>query len=397
MFSSLGVRNYRIYWIGMFVSLIGTWIQQVAQSWLVFGLTNSSFLLGLNGFVSTIPLLLFSLAGGVLADRINKRVLLIYTQAAFMFLAFTLGGLIQAGSIRVSHIMIISFLNGIIMAFDAPARQAIVVELVGRNHLPNAIALNSVAFNSSRIIGPAVAGVLIAVIGMAGCFFANGISFLAVIAALLFISINHRSSAKAISPLEDLKQGLRFVKNHRTIAILIILVGVISLFGTSYVILMPVFAAGVLHTDVKGLGGLMSSAGFGALCGALLLARLGDFRGKIRYLFVSCMIFSITLMLFSVWRSYLASVVLLAIIGGSSVTAVALINIILQTTIADNFRGRVMSVFMITFAGMTPFGNLISGALSERIGVSLALLISGAFCFFFFIFIFSLRPQLEER
>lgn len=371
----------------MFVSLIGTWIQQIAQSWLVFELTGSSLLLGLNGFLSTIPIFMLSLAGGVLADRLPKRKILLYTQTAFMLLAFILAALTFMKLIRPVHIMIISFLNGIVMAFDAPSRQAMVVELAGRENLPNAIALNSVAFNSSRIIGPAVAGVLIALVGMAGCFLINGISFLAVITALAFIRISYRPGKRSKNPLEDLKEGLLFVKSHRSICSLIIMVGLISLFGTSYVILMPVFADNVLKTDIGGMGGLMSAAGFGALCGALLLARLGDFAGKGKFLYFSCVIFSAGLTVLALARVYWASMAVLALIGASAVTAVSLINTLLQTTVADNFRGRVMGVFMITFAGLTPFGNLISGALAQRVGVAAALMISGSACLVFFIFL----------
>jgi len=283
--------------------------------------------------------------------------------------------------------MCLSFLNGMVMAFDAPTRQAMVVELVGKNNLSNAIALNSVAFNSSRIIGPAIAGILIAAIGMSGCFFVNGASFFAVILALFLIKNDYQARKHKDSPIEELKQGLIFVRDHRNIALLIIMVGVISLFGTSYIILMPVFADNVLKTGVGGMGILMSAAGLGALFGALLLARLGDFNYKGRYLHAMCLVFSVSLVLFSLLHFYWVSLFLLAVIAGSAVTAIALINTILQTTLADGLRGRVMGVFMITFAGFTPFGNLISGALSQSIGVSAALFFSGVSCFVFFLFI----------
>jgi len=396
MFHSLKVRNFRIYWLGMLVSLTGTWIQNIAQSWLVFQLTHSAFLLGFVGFLSTFPLLLFSLFGGVLADRINKRNILIVTQSAFMGLAFLLAALTQFKVVTPVQIMLIAFLNGVVMAFDAPARQAVVVELVGKAHLPNAIALNSAAFNSSRVIGPALAGILIAVIGMSGCFYINGISFLAVIMALLLIKVNGTETRSDKPLVKDLKEGIAFVTNHRLILVLISMVGMVSLFGLSYMILMPIFAHDILKVGVKGLGYLMSCAGIGALIGALTLARLGDFRYKGKFLVVSSLIYSVCLVMFSLSKIYVLSLAILVLLGATSVSAVALINTILQTRVPDNFRGRVMSIFMITFAGFMPFGNLIAGSLSQTIGVSLTVLISGIICTVFFAVIDIIYPDLRE-
>ncbi|MBM3243284.1 MAG: MFS transporter [Candidatus Omnitrophica bacterium] len=384
MFSSLSVRNFRVYWLGMLVSLIGTWIQQVAQSWLVFQLTNSALLLGIVGFLNSIPVLALSLFGGVLADRVNKRTILITTQILFMFLAFILAVLTQFRIITPVQIIVIAFLNGVIMAFDAPARQSIVVELVGKKHLFNAIALNSVAFNSSRIIGPALAGILVATIGMSGCFYINGISFFAVIFALYTIKLAHIRHYPRVSAFKDLKEGLIFIKNNRILLALIAMVSIVSLFGVAHVILMPIFANDVLKVGIKGLGVLMSSAGFGALLGALTLARLGDFKHKGRLLLFSAMIFSVSLVMFSLSKVYLLSIFSLALVGLSSVIAVSLVNTLLQLNVEDKFRGRVMSIFMITFAGMMPFGNLIAGGLAHVAGVSVAVLFGGLICTVFF-------------
>jgi MFS family permease len=397
MFSSLSVRNFRVYWLGMLVSLIGTWIQQVAQSWLVFELTNSVLLLGIVGFLGSIPILILSLFGGILADRLNKRNILIATQTIFMFLAFTLAILTQFKVISPYQIMIIAILNGIVMAFDAPARQSIVVELVGKPNLFNAIALNSVAFNSSRIIGPALAGILIATIGMSGCFYINGVSFLAVIIALYSIRIGQvRNISKSNSALRDLKDGLNFIKNNQLILALIVMVGVVSLFGVAHVVLMPVFANDVLKVGIKGLGVLMSAAGCGALFGALILARLGDFKYKGKLLVSSAMVFSVSLIIFSLSKVYLLSIIALILIGFSSVTAVALINTLLQTKVEDRFRGRVMSVFMITFAGMMPFGNLIAGGLAHAMGVSFAVMVGGIVCTLFFTVVSIVYPAIAK-
>lgn len=388
MFSSLKVKNFRIYWSGNVVSLTGTWIQSVAQSWLVFQLTNSAMLLGVVGFLGTIPVFLLSLLGGVLADRMNKRIILIFTQTAFMLLAFCLAILTQMKLVTATQIIIVAILNGIVMAFDAPSRQALTIELVGREHLMNAIVLNSVAFNSTRTIGPALAGILIATIGMSGCFYLNGISFLAVIFALFLIRINKRASNnKSNTALKDLKDGLIFIKNNRLILVLIIMVGVVSLFGVSYIILMPIFANDILKVGVKGMGILMSSSGVGALIAALALARLGDFKYKGRLLMSAAFIFSLSVVLFGLSKNFLFSLFTLAFIGGTSIMALALINTILQTTVRDDFRGRVMGVYMLTFAGILPFGSLIAGSLAHALGVSFTVTFCGIICATFFIIV----------
>ena len=397
----------------MFVSLIGTWIQTVAQSWLVFQLTNSAFLLGVVGFLSSIPVFLLSLFGGVLADRLNKRNILIATQSAFMLLAFLLAVLTQMKLVTPYQIMFIALLNGVVMAFDAPSRQAMVVELVGKDYLFNAIALNSIAFNSSRIIGPALAGVLVATIGMSGCFYINGISFLPLIIALFFIRVNPvRDNSIRFSVVRkvfytflhhknntawrDLKEGLIFVRNNRLIMILITMTGVVSLFGIAYVIFMPIFANDILKVGVQGLAVLMSSAGLGALIAALLLARLGDFKYKGKLLVLASFIFSFSLVLFSLSKIYLLSLIALLFIGGSSVTAIALINTILQTKVPNEFMGRVMGVYMLTFFGILPFGNLIAGSLAEALGISFTIMLSGIICGLFFAIINIIYPEIRN-
>lgn len=397
MFSSLKFKDFRIYWCGMFASLIGTWIQSTAQSWLTFELTRSAFLLGVAGFLGSIPVFLLSLFAGVLADRVNKRNILIATQFAFMLLAFLLAVLTQLKLITPFQIMFIALLNGIVMAFDAPSRQAVVVELVGKEHVVNAIALNSVSFNSSRLIGPALAGILVATIGMSGCFYINGLSFLAVLIALLLIKVNSSPAASSgNSALKDLREGLVFIKTKTEIMVLILMVGIVSLFGIGYIILMPIFANDILHSGAKGLGLLMSASGLGALLGALLLAWLGDFKFKGRLLAGSVMVFSISLAAFSFSKAILPSLIFLMFVGASGVTAIALINTILQTIVPDKFRGRVMSVFMFTFAGLMPFGNLLAGALSEKWGASFVVGLSGVTCTVFFAAILIVFPQVRR-
>ncbi|MBU1090882.1 MAG: MFS transporter [Candidatus Omnitrophica bacterium] len=397
MFSSLRVKNFRIYWFGMFASLVGTWIQAVALSWLVFELTHSAFLLGVVGFLTYIPIFLLSLFGGVLADRMNKRDILICTQVTFMLLAFILATLTQLKLITPLHVMAIALLNGMVMAFDAPSRQAMVVELVGKENLFNAIALNSVAFNSSRVIGPAFAGILVATIGMSGCFYINGISFLALIFALSMIKIkNNPKMNKNNKVLKDLKDGIAFIKNNPSILVLISTVSIISLFGVGYIILMPIFANDVLGVGVRGLGFLMSSAGIGALIGGLSLAKLGDFKYKGKLLVVSSFVFSISLLFFALSKSYILSILALLFMGSASVIVIALVNTLLQTKVDDQFRGRVMSVFMLAFIGIIPFGNLIAGTLAQVMGVSIALIISGCISTIFFLAINILFPGIRK-
>jgi MFS family permease len=340
-------------------------------------------------------MLLLSLFAGVLADRTQKRKILIVTQILFMILAFLLGVLTQLELITPIQIMVIALLNGAVMAFDAPARQAMVVEMVGKAHLPNAIALNSVSFNSSRIIGPALAGILIAYIGMSGCFYLNGISFLAVIAALVFIRVQSNVvREQSTSPLKDLKEGIAFIMGQRLVFSLIMMVGVASLFGIAYVILMPIFANDILHVGVKGLATLMSASGLGALIGALILARLGDFRNKGAFVVYSAFIFSIALVLFGLSKVFILSLAALVFVGATSVTSVALVNTILQTNVPDRFRGRVMSAFMITFAGVMPFGNLLAGFLAQSFGASVAVMAGGIICTVLFAIINLIYPEI---
>ncbi len=381
----------------MLVSLIGTWLQSVAQSWLVFELTISAFLLGMVGFLNSIPMFLLSLWGGVAADRINKKSILLFTQIAFMVLAFVLAILTHLKLITASQVMFIAVLNGMVMAFDSPARHAIVAELVGKERLLNAIALNSAAFNSSRVIGPALAGILIATIGMSGCFYINGLSFLAVIAALLMIKVNpaHRKETQGLF-VKDLIEGLNFIRQRRNIIILISMVAVTSLFGISYVILMPVFARDILQVGVRGLGILMSAAGCGALIAALSLVALGDFKHKGKLLLASSLIFSLGLLVFSLSKAYVLSLAMLVVVGWGSVMAVSLINILLQQTVPDHFRGRLMSVFMFTFAGVMPFGNLIAGSLTQVWGAAWTVFTGSVICVAFFIAINFWYPDIRK-
>lgn len=397
MFDALKVRDFRLYWLGMFVSLIGTWVQQMAQSWLVYQLTNSAFLLGLVGFFSAVPIFLLSLFGGVVADRASKRTLLIFTQVTFMTLAFFLGFLTQFRLIRVWQVMLIALLNGAVMAFDAPARQAVVLELVNRRYLLNAIALNSAAFNGARMLGPVLAGLLISIIGIAGCFYLNGLSFIAIIAALVFIRGPRRETGyngKAL--IEDLREGLNYIKANRQVLILLIMSAVPSLFGMSYMLLAPIFAKEVFKLGASGLGYLMSAAGIGALLASLALAGYSGLRKRGRFLIASSLLFSVALTAFAFSTSFIFSLTLLGMIGFGSVASAATINTLLQTIIQDEFRGRVMSAFLLTFTGTMPFGNLFAGSLAHFFGVRMAVAIGGFICLGFSLFVTFFRPGVRR-
>jgi MFS family permease len=381
MFPALKVKNFRIYWFGMLVSLVGTWIQTVAQSWLVFKLTDSALLLGLVSFLNLLPVFLLSLFSGVLIDRVDKKAMLLFTQISFMVLAFVLAILVQLDIITPYQIMVISLFNGIIMAFDGPTRQAIVIELAGRDYLLNAIALNSAAFNIARIVGPALAALFIASIGMSGCFYLNGISFIAVILALFTIEIEkryHRETRKHF--IAELLEGLKFILTHKVVLSLIITVGIMSLFGVSYLILMPVFADRVLRVGVKGLGMLMSAIGAGAVISALFLAKMSHRHNKGRLLVIATVVYSLLLLIFSLSKSYIFSIVLLIFMGATNVMGMSLVNTILQEIVPDEFRGRLMSMFMFTFAGLMPIGNLFAGWLADLYGVSFTMLLGGIIC-----------------
>lgn len=367
----------------MFVSLIGTWIQSMAQSWLVFEMTQSSFLLGLVGFLNYLPISFLTLAAGVLADRCVRRNLLIYTQLGFMILAFTLAALVYYHRIMVSQILILAFLNGIVIALDAPVRQAMVVDLVGKQHLLNAIALNSASFNSARIIGPALAGILIAVVGTDGCFFINALSFLPVLAVLFFIKPGRSFSSisKRMSIAGGVKEAFSLIRSNQIFSGLLLIVGVISLFGISYLVLMPVFAQDIFHRGAKGLALLMTANGIGALTGALSIARLKNTDKRLGLLKRSIILFFISIMLFSLSSSFVLSLCFLIFVGFGATRSMSLINTILQTTVGDEYRGRLMGAFIMMMTGFVPFGNLMAGTAAHYLKVQVVVFCGALFSF----------------
>jgi MFS family permease len=378
MFRAFRHRNYRLFFGGQLISVCGTWMQMVAQSWLVYRLTGSAVLLGVVGFASQIPVFLLSPLGGAVADRHARRRVLVATQSASMMLAFTLAALTLSNHILVWHLPVLAALLGIVNAFDVPTRQAFIVEIVGKGDLGNAIALNSSMFNSARIIGPAIAGILVATIGEGWCFFANGVSYLAVIMGLLLIQPGGQDRVRPSgSTLTIMAEGFQFVWNARPIRALLMLLGIVSLMGIAYAVLMPIFADQILHGGPRALGLLMGAAGAGALIGALGLAARREAGGLDRWIAFCSAGFGASLVLFSMSTAFWVSMGLLVLVGFFMVGQMASTNTLIQTLVPDHLRGRVMAVYSMMFIGMAPFGSLLAGLSAHRLGAPRTLAIFG--------------------
>jgi len=367
-------------------------MQTVAQSWLVYRLTGSGLLLGSVGFASQFPVFLIAPLGGIAADRMNRQRIVIATQTASMILAFILAALTLTNKVHVWHIFVLAALLGVVNAFDIPGRQSFLVDMVGKEDLMNAIALNSSMFNGARVIGPAVAGIVVARLHEGWCFFANGVSYMAVIAGLIMMRVHAppRVSAKT-SPWEHLVEGFQFANNTAPIRALLLLLGVVSITGMPYVVLMPIFADKILHNGgqelasligshdlgAMRLGILMGAAGVGALFGALTLAARSGVKGLGRWVALSCAGFGISLMLFAWSKSFWLSVLLLLPAGYFIMLQMASSNTLIQVMVPDELRGRVMAIYSMMFMGMAPLGSLLSGALSDPLGAPLTVAIGG--------------------
>jgi MFS family permease len=378
---ALRYRNYRLFFAGQIVSLIGTWMQMVAQSWLVYRLTGSSFLLGSVGFASQIPVFLLAFIGGTVADRYNRHRLVIATQTSAMFLALILSILTLTDAVRVWHIFLLSIMLGVVNAFDMPARQAFVVQLVEKKDLINAIALNSSAFNSARVLGPAVAGLLIAGIGEGWCFFANGISYVAVLVGLLLMKLPPVGYVpRHISALSNVLEGFRYVRRTKAVRSLLILIALVSIMGMPYSVLMPIFADEILHGGPRGLGILMGATGLGALAGSLFLAARSGIQGLGRVIAYSCTGFGLSLFLFAISRSFWLSVAFLLPAGFALMVLMASTNTLIQTIVPDHLRGRVMALHVTMFIGMFPFGSFLAGVIAERLGAPATIAAGASAC-----------------
>ncbi len=384
MFRALSHRNYRRFWVGAFLSNVGTWMQAVAQGWLVLQLTNSAFWLGLDAFMATAPGLFLTLAGGVFADIVDRRRLLLYSQAVAGLAAFALAILVGTNSVDVWMILGFSFITGCCMALAGPSYQAMTFDLVGREDLANAVALNSSQFQLSRVVGPVFAGLGFKFFGLAGCFYANGVSFIAVVIALNLVHLDESQKNLATHSVKDrralwrdLIEGFRYVRNRPRVFSLLSISAITSLFGAPYLTLVPIFARDIFKLGESGLAWMMGIAGAGAFFAALLLAYLGDFQRKGWSVLGGAFSFGVCLIGFALSTKLAISLIFLFGVGFSIVTSVAVANTLLQKLVTDQMRGRVMSMFILSFVGTMPIGNLIAGVVSHQFSAPVALAAGG--------------------
>jgi MFS family permease len=392
-------RNYRLFFTGQGISLIGSWMQRIAMSWLVYRLTNSPFLLGLVGFTGQIPTLFLAPYAGVLSDRLNRIRIITLTQFLALIQALILSILVLTDRIEVWHIVSLSIFLGIVTAFDNPTRQAFVVEIVeDKNDLGNAIALNSFMFNSARLIGPSVAGILIAVVGEGICFLLNAISYIAVIIALFAMKVKPKQKTTSTKRIwEELKDGATYAFGFAPIRNLLLLLSLISLVGMPYTVLMPIFAKNILGGGPHTLGFLMAGVGCGAIGGAVFLASRKNAQGLEKIIPIASTIFGVGLITFSLSRMFLLSFILIAISGFGMMVQNVSSNTLIQTIVDDDKRGRVMSFHSMAFMGIAPFGSLLAGSLASRIGAPNTLIIGGIACLFGAIAFACQLPKMRSR
>jgi MFS family permease len=377
-FRAMKHRNFQLFVIGQLISLIGTWVQNTAQQWLVYRLTGSAALLGLFAFASQVPMLLLAWMGGYAGDRYNRHRAVIMTQTISMILAFVLALLTLTHIIKTWHLIVIALLVGIVNAFDVPIRQAFFVHMVGKDDLPNAIALNSSIFNGARVIGPAIAGFAIALVGEGWCFFINGLSFVAVIIALQMMTIEptDRQGAKE-NPVRSFIEGFRFAMNDVPIRSALFLLSLLSFFGLQYSVFLPIYASDILHGGARTLGLLMSAAGVGAVLGALHFAARTEYKGLARWIAATCTACAIGLLVFSFATSFWVCATVLFVVGFAATSQMAATNTIIQQRVPDELRSRLMAVYATLFMGVMPIGALIAGVVAHHIGAPHTLLIFG--------------------
>ncbi len=394
--SALKHRNFKLFWSGQLISLSGTWMHHAAQNWLVYTLTDSPFFLGLSGMTTTLPILLFTLAGGIFADRHHKKNIILTTQITLLILALILAILVATNTINVWVILIIAFFIGTANAFEIPARQSFIVEMVGKKDLLNAIALNSSAFHAARMTGPAIAGVLIQYLGIAACFFINAFSFLASIGALLKMRFKPEEikTAPGRGVSKEFKEGMKYIVDTPEVYTLILASGIISFFGFPYINFLPVYAKDILETGAKGLGILMGCAGAGALTGAISLAFREDSSKKGLTMAAAGITFSVSLFVFSLSNNTLLSYAMLFLLGLGAISQIATAHTLIQLTVPDELRGRVMSSFTTMFLGMAPLGNLTLGTLAHYTNTPTALSTGAGLCLLGTLLVLWKMPEL---
>lgn len=380
-FRALRHRNFRLFFAGQLISLIGTWMQSVAQAWLVLKLTNSSMALGLVAFAGYLPIVLVGLFAGVVVDHVDRRRLIIGTQTLLMLSAFVLSALTWAGVVRVEYVLILAAFNGFTSSFDMPGRQAFVVEMVGREDLPNAIAMNSMIFNTARMAGPAIAGLLIAVIGVAGCFFINGVTYLAVIWSLLEMDLPRRERRQFGSVmLQQVRQGLSYIWSHRPSFYLLLVVAINSGFGMQYTVLIPMFARNLLHAGARGYGFLMAAQGVGAVTAAIIMnSRSGAPRALRQNLVFGVFCTAISIGVFGMSRWMILSLIAQTLVGAGLMNHMVTTNTMLQLFVKDELRGRVMSIYTLSFIGTAPLGSLEVGFVGEHVSPRAAVVLCSIF------------------
>ncbi|MFL6514860.1 MAG: MFS transporter [Chthoniobacterales bacterium] len=375
-------RNFRLYFGGQSISLIGTWIQQIALSWTIYQLTHSSFLLGVVSFAGQLPLFLLTPFAGVLVDRFNRHRILIITQSLALVQAFALAVVVSTGALQVWNLIALNVFAGVILAVDLTARQAFIVDMVGSGHdLPNAVALNAFVINGGRMLGPAIAGLLLTVVSPAVCFYANAVSYIPVIAALIAMKVTKQQMpADDSTPVEDLMEGINYAVGFPPIWTVLALVGLVSLAGLPYAVLMPIFAAEVLRGDAHTLGWLMMAPGVGALVATIYLASRKSIYGAGRRIASGAILFGAGLVGLGFSKHLAVALFALAFVGLGMIVQLATCNTILQTIVEDDKRGRVMSLYTMAFMGMAPFGSILGGAIAHRIGVPLTFVCGGFIC-----------------
>jgi len=376
-FAAFTYRDFRVLWFGALASTIGTWMQKVAQSWLVFELTNSSFYLGLDDFFGQLPILLFTLLGGVIADRHDRKRLLIGSQFVQMATAFALAALVFQGRVHVGYILALSFTAGLAQAFGGPAYQALIPSLVNKRDLPNAIALNSTQFNLARVFGPLAAGVTMAALGAAGCFTLNGVSFLIVIVALMSLSVMHIPPTDRKPILEELKSGIAYARSEPTIIALTVLASMTTFLGLPLLTFLPIFAREIFHGEIGRYSWMMAFSGMGAVTGALVIAWLGRFKHMGRTLLIVQLVFGGLIAAFAMSRIYWLSNLLLFLSGGTLLMVFSMSASLVQLIVPDHLRGRVMSIYMVAFRGGMPLGSLAAGFAATHVPMPTVLAING--------------------
>jgi MFS family permease len=377
-FGALAHRNFRLFLFGQTVSLTGTWMQSIAQGWLVLQLTDSPFYVGLVSALGSVGVLVFTLYAGVIADRSDKRRVVTITQTLLMLQAFALAALVATGKVTVESVMALALFMGVVNAFDIPTRQSFLVEMVGKEDLMNAIALNSSMFNATRVFGPAVAGILIGSAGIVWCFLLNGVSYLAVIASLIAMRLTpHVARPTQSSAWQGFREVVTYLRSDRRVSTLVVLTGLFSVFGFPYLVMMPVFARDVLHTRAAGYGALTAAVGVGALLGALGIAVLSRRIPKGRTLVLGGTSFGLALVAFAASRSFTLSLIILALTGCAMIINNALTNTLLQTLVPDALRGRVMGFYSFVFVGLAPLGALLAGVIAEHFSAPWAVATGG--------------------